>query len=158
MKLKEQKITLRAMLKDDLDAVNAIEQSTHEFPCTRGIRHDCIEVGYLCVVIEVDAKIVGYAICRLDQETELFNITIQTKDQGKGFGRQMLEHLIDFARQRGCKKFLLEVRISNEPAIKLYKRLSFIQVDERKDYYELKDGTEDALVFEGRKLKSWILS
>lgn len=136
------------MQKLDLDLVNAIEQSTNEFPWTRGILHDCIEVGYLCVVIEVDFKIIGYAICRLDLETELFNITIQTKDQGKGYGRQMLEHLINFARLRGSKRFLLEVRFSNEPAIKLYKRLNFKQTGIRKDYYELKNGSEDALVFE----------
>jgi ribosomal-protein-alanine N-acetyltransferase len=151
--------TLRLMTETDLPRVYAIERATHDFPWTEKILSDCLRVGYLCVVVEVEKRIVGFAITRIHESTELFNITIEKSAQGHGYGRQIMKNLIDFARSQDSKEFLLEVRVSNEPAIKLYKRLGFEQIGVRENYYEAVGGNEDALIFRlGLKLASPDLS
>lgn len=63
--------------------------------------------------------------------------------QGQGLGRLLLWDLLSKAHQRRLERATLEVRASNQSALKLYKRFKFQTVGRRRHYYP--DG-EDALV------------
>ena len=52
--------------------------------------------------------------------------------------------LITVLREQGSHCLTLEVRASNEPAIKLYRKLGFVQVGKRPNYYF--NPREDALI------------
>ena len=56
----------------------------------------------------------------------------------------LLDHLFKTIK---AERFLLEVRVSNTAAIELYKKLGFIELSRRKDYYPTAQGREDAIVF-----------
>ena len=56
----------------------------------------------------------------------------------------MLEALMERGRERGIERYTLEVRVSNEPAIRLYHRLGFEDAGIRKNFYE--KPSEDALI------------
>ena len=145
--LKPNAVRLRPMLDVDLDAVNAIEQATYDFPWTRGIFQDCMRVGYSCWVLEEGDQVLAYGIMSVGGgEAHILTIVVDEEYRGHGLGRKLLRHLISLARQRGVDTVFLEVRPSNLAAIKLYHSLGFSEIGIRKDYYPSEKGREDALV------------
>ena len=135
------------MIEEDLDAVNAIEQATYDYPWSRGIFHDCLRVGYSCWVLEEGDQVLAYGIMSVGGgEAHILTIVVDEEYRRNGLGRRMLRHLISLARQRGVDGIFLEVRPSNEGAIRLYHSLGFSEIGIRKDYYPSEDGREDALV------------
>ena len=79
-------------------------------------------------------------------EAEILNIVIDSAQRGLGFGRWLLQHLMTIAAQQGSDKIFLEVRVSNQVAIKLYESLGFKRISMRKNYYPAVHGREDALI------------
>ena len=64
----------------------------------------------------------------------------------RGAGRAFQGPLLKVARQHGAETAFLEVRESNRRARALYRRLGFVEVGRRRDYYPALNGREDALV------------
>ena len=140
-------VKFRAMLPSDVPAVGAVERSSYAFPWSEGIFRDCLRVGYLCRVAEVDGEIVSYGIVAMGAgEAHVLNLCVAAKYRSRGVGRQMLLLLLERSRQAGMTEAFLEVRPSNPLAISLYQSLGFIQVGLRTGYYQAPDGREDALV------------
>jgi ribosomal-protein-alanine N-acetyltransferase len=80
-------------------------------------------------------------------ESHILNICVSPQTQGRGYGRLMMEKLMDVAASHGAEMMILEVRPSNERAIELYRKLGFNEIGLRKGYYPAKNGREDAIVF-----------
>lgn len=92
-----------------------------------------------------DGQIVGYAgYWLILEEAHITTIGTDPRRQRKGFGERMLVHLIDHAARAEAKWLTLEVRVSNEAAIKLYEKYGFTSLGRRRAYYQ--DNNEDALV------------
>ena len=137
----------RPMREQDLAAVMSIEQRAYEFHWSEGIFRDCLRVGYGCWVMELDGGIAGYGILSLVVgEAHLLNVCIAPERQRQGYGRLLLEHFIQLAKERGASQMLLEVRPSNQAAIRLYHQRGFNEVGVRKAYYPGGKGREDALI------------
>lgn len=139
--------TIRPLTAADLPAVLAIEARAHAFPWTPGIFEDALKTGYYMVVMEQGATLIGYGVVQVIlDEGHLLNITIDPQRHGKGLGRQLLHHLLDYARTHTDTLFL-EVRPSNTPAIALYQSEGFNEVGLRRNYYPaVGGGREDALL------------
>jgi len=60
-----------------------------------------------------------------------FGIKIIPDFQSKGYGYMILIQFFKYLRILGANKFVLDVLKDNEKAIRLYKRLGFIQIEER---------------------------
>ena len=137
----------RPMHDSDVAAVMAIEKRAYQFHWSEGIFRDCLRVGYGCWIMELGGGIGGYGILSLVVgEAHLLNICVAPEWQGQGYGRLLLEHFIELARERGAYQMLLEVRPSNKPALRLYQARGFEQVGMRKHYYPGAHGREDALI------------
>lgn len=137
----------RLMVEEDLDTIIAIEESVYPFPWTRGIFFDCLNVGYLCWLLEVDGKIVAYAVMSVAVgEAHLLTIVVSKENQGKGYGKMMLNEMIQHAVLDNAGTMYLEVRISNKPAIQLYHQRGFNELGIRNNYYPAEIGREDALI------------
>lgn len=137
----------RLMLESDLDDVIAIEESVYPYPWTRGIFHDCINIGYLCRVLEVKGKIVAYSVMSVAVgESHLLTIVVPEDEQGKGYGKKMLNEMIQQAVNDNASTMYLEVRTSNKAAIHLYHQRGFNELGVRNNYYPAEQGREDALI------------
>lgn len=148
MKQKKRDFTIRAMTKDDLDTIYALEKLATEIPWTEGIIEDCIDVNYHCLVMERAGEVLAYVIASIEGvECHIFNITVNPEFHRQGYGRQLLDYVRKRVRKKGCNVILLEVRVSNQPAIKFYTRLNFKKVTIRKDYYDDDGKIEDAVMF-----------
>ena len=139
---------IRAMRPADLDAITTIENRTYDFPWGRGIFSDCLIAGYICVVLEDDGGVIGYAIVSsAAAEGHILNLCVDSSVRTQGFGRQLLEYLLDRCRALEVDRLFLEVRPTNDVAIALYDSANFSRLGVRKGYYKAANGREDALVF-----------
>ncbi len=143
-------LTLRAMLVGDAQVVAGIEQVAYPppQPWSEGIFRDCLRVGYLCQVLELDGQIIGYGILSIAaSEAHLLNVCIAPSHQGCGYGRQLVHHFLNLADRYKADTVYLEVRPSNVAARELYKSLGFRRVGVRKSYYPALPGEprEDAI-------------
>jgi ribosomal-protein-alanine N-acetyltransferase len=138
---------LRPMRTTDLAAVLAVEQSAYEFPWTSAIFRDCLRAGYLCYVYEGPSGPIGHSVMSLAAgECHLLNVCIHPDHQRRGLGRGLVEFLLERARRQGARVALLEVRVSNDAAHRLYSGLGFNEVGIRKNYYPARWGREDAVI------------
>ncbi|WP_343210412.1 ribosomal protein S18-alanine N-acetyltransferase [Anaerolentibacter hominis] len=90
---------------------------------------------YLAAIQE--EKLAGYCgmWCVLD-EAEITNVAVRPSFRRRGIGREMLTELIRRGRKRQISTFFLEVRESNEAAIRLYESLGFAVNGLRKNFYD----------------------
>lgn len=96
-------------------------------------------------VIEHDNHVVGYCgMWVVMDDAQITTIAIKNEYRGKGLGEQILLHSMNVAKKLGATRVSLEVRVSNEIAKQLYKKLGFVPGGIRKNYYA--DNQEDALV------------
>jgi len=64
-----------------------------------------------------------------------------------GLGRSLLTHMLELAVEHNVTMSFLEVRPTNFSAIKLYLDMGFDEIGLRRNYYPLRMGREDALIF-----------
>lgn len=103
------------------------------------------------VAVGDDDAIVGFAGLMLNgPEAHVQTIGVAPAAQGRGLGRRLLTALIDLARDGGASALLLEVRVDNEAALRLYRSVGFEQIGLRRRYYQ--PGDVDALVMRLRPL------
>lgn len=141
-------VQFRPMTLTDVADVIAIERASYTFPWSEGVFRDCIRVGYLCRVVEVNGEVGGYGIMSYGAgEAHILNICIRADLRGLGLGRRLMHYLLDRARAARMQDVFLEVRPSNPAAISLYASLGFTQIGTRKAYYQAVGGREDALVY-----------
>lgn len=137
----------RLMVDTDLDAVIAIEEKVYPYPWTRGIFYDCLRIGYLCRVLEKNGKLVAYSIMSVAvAESHLLTLVVAVDEQRKGYGKKMLNEMIQQAVSDTANTMYLEVRTSNKAAIQLYHQRGFNELGVRNNYYPAEHGREDALM------------
>jgi ribosomal-protein-alanine N-acetyltransferase len=140
-------LEFRPMRKSDLKAISAIEDIAYEFPWEPSTFKDCLSVGYCCWVGEKLGVVVAYGIVTVGAgESHILNVCISPAMQGRGYGRRLMEKLMEVAKNHRAEMMILEVRPSNPKAIKLYQDLGFNEIGNRKAYYPAKKGREDAIV------------
>ena len=77
-------------------------------------------------------------------ESEIDTFAIANESKGRGAGKRLLEEYFKRLSELNIKKTALEVRVSNEAAINIYKKYGFRTVNTRKNFY--KDPDEDAYI------------
>ena len=133
--------------KEDLDEVVKIENSCHLTPWTHKNFTDSYDAKNLFKVLKNKTNIIGYYIALFaSDDCELLNITVKPEIQKKGFGQLMLRDIFDECRKANIANIFLEARRSNALAIRLYENNGFNEVGVRSNYYQNKDGKEDAIL------------
>lgn len=137
---------IRTMQKGDVAAVAALEAQIFSMPWSAAGFADTLprEDVIFLVAYEQD-ELLGYVgiYCTLD-EGEITNVAVAPAARRRGIARALLTEL---KRQLACRnvaQIVLEVRVSNEPAIRLYEQLGFSMLGVRKNFYE--KPTEDAYI------------
>ncbi len=141
-------IRFRPMTLTDVPDVIAVERASYSFPWSEGVFRDCIRVGYLCRVVEVEGEVAGYGIMSYGAgEAHILNICVRSDLRSQGIGRKLMHYLLERAGAAQMQDVFLEVRPSNPAAIALYVSLGFTQIGIRKAYYQAVGGREDAFVY-----------
>ncbi|WP_257797875.1 ribosomal protein S18-alanine N-acetyltransferase [Psychromonas sp. CD1] len=131
----------------DIACVTKIEHIVHISPWSEKIFLSNFGKRYFNHVLVDGPRIIGYYVASsVAGEVTLMNIAITTEEQGKGFGKLLLQSLLDTAKDKDEQEIWLEVRVSNSSAWRLYQQLGFVEVGRRRDYYPLEKGREDAII------------
>lgn len=77
-------------------------------------------------------------------ESQITNVAVLPEGRGKGIGEALMREAIAYAKSLNVVVMSLEVRVTNEVAQNLYRKLGFQEGGIRKGYYT--DNQEDALV------------
>lgn len=92
-----------------------------------------------------EKKILGYAgLYAAGEEAYVYNIAVRPEWQGKGIGKSLINELVSYCLKNNLGFISLEVRISNNIAINLYKKFGFKILGKRRNFY--KNPSEDALI------------
>ena len=135
------------MTIDHLSDVFNLEVKSYDYPWTKEILRDCILYQYDAFTIYFNSILAGYIISKISRpETHILNLTISSDFRKNGLGKSLIQLIINDSVIRGVEDIILEVRVNNSNAISLYESLGFKKVGTRKNYYESKEGREDAYV------------
>lgn len=94
---------------------------------------------------DFDPTILGYGgMWRMYDEAHVTTIGVRKDLQHHGYGRILFAGLVQAAYDMGGKWVTLEVRTTNENAMKMYEAFGFKVIGRRKGYYT--DNGEDAIV------------
>ena len=133
---------------DDLPTILEIEQAAHFHPWPESVLRRYLSKENTCWVLEDKQKIVAYAVNTLIVgEAELLMIAVAPKQQGRGYGRQLMTAIYQYLQSQQAEQWFLDVRESNEKAINLYESMGFSQAGVRTNYYTSAKGDEDALLY-----------
>jgi ribosomal-protein-alanine N-acetyltransferase len=139
------RLNIRPMALSDVVDITQIEQKAMPHPWRKSQFIDSYEKHH-CLALTLDGHVIGYTIYNIVvDEAEILNIAIHPEHQNKGHGRYLLEHLITIVSEN-AQRFFLEVRVNNASAIYLYENIGFVEVCQRKNYYQTALTSEDALL------------
>lgn len=134
-------------LDHHLDAIAILDKQSNLSPWSLKVIQQFIEKRAIWVV-EQDGQMVGFWVMRtVADESELLLIAVAKPFRRQGIGKKILQYIHQQLCQEDVKLLHLEVRASNQPAIRLYTDFGMTQTGVRKDYYRRHDGREDALLF-----------
>ncbi len=135
------RVVLRPLTPADLDTLEAIEREL--FGAGAWSRASLAEEldgpgrWYVGAQDGESGELVGYAGLWFDgYDAQVMTIGTRTAAQGRGVGRLLLDALLDRARALAAGDVLLEVRVDNEPALRLYERAGFERFGRRRGYYQ----------------------
>jgi ribosomal-protein-alanine N-acetyltransferase len=135
---------IRRLAYSDLPAVIAIERRS--FPTPWSLAMFVLELSKpagICLAATDGDELLGYLICsRYDRVWHLMNVAVAPERRRAGIARGLIGKLVEEAG--GKLPFTLEVRVSNRPAIAMYRMLGFRSAGVRPRYYQ--DNGEDALI------------
>lgn len=140
-------LQIKKMEYDDIDQILQIEELSY------GEHHWSKEsfVGelnnkissYFCILL--DNVCVGYmGMWKIIDEAHITNLSIHPSYRKKGLAQRLLLNMVEECYKDKIKYITLEVRESNEKAIKLYEKFGFKSLGLRKNYYQ--DNNENALI------------
>jgi ribosomal-protein-alanine N-acetyltransferase len=138
---------LRPMCVEDVTTVMTIERAGHRFPWTEGNLRDCLRAGNACWVWDEAGILKAFGVMSVGAgEAHILNLCTHPLHQRRGIGRKLLSQLLSLAVRHRAEVVFLEVRVDNQPALRLYRRMGFNEVGVRKGYYPGINGRQDALV------------
>lgn len=143
-------VSIDLMEKNDLPEILAIEKQSFASPWSEGMFRDEIKLAQSqCLVARIshDKKSIigGYIIFWIvADEAHLHNLAVKKEFRRQGLAQGFMGVMKEISRQAGVKARSLEVRESNEEAIKLYQKCGFVVKGRRPLYYT--DTHEDALI------------
>lgn len=80
---------------------------------------------------------------RVADEAEIISIAVKPSARKKGIARQLMDAAVRQLDSERIKKLFLEVDAENNPAIKLYTKMGFVQIASRDGYYQRNDTAEN---------------
>ncbi len=136
---------IRQMDYSDIDTIVALEQELFSSPWNKEAFYYELEknVFSTILVLENDGEIAGYiGMWLLGDQTQITTLGIKKVFQGNGYAKILMDKCEEITRSLRYANINLEVRVSNQKAINLYKKCGFKITTIRKNYYQ--DNHEDA--------------
>lgn len=138
---------IREFRRPDVKQVLEIEFSSFKDPYPSHILVDIYNLGAGFLVAQQDNMIVGYIIfwIRFEDEGHIISIAVDENHRRKEVGSQLVETAMEIFKRYNITQIKLEVRVSNNGAIKFYNDMGFNKKEVLEKYYE---DLEDAVLMD----------
>jgi ribosomal-protein-alanine N-acetyltransferase len=146
-------VAVRPAMEQDLEQVVALNRAAlPENYMSEFFANLLRTYGELFLTAEIDGRIVGYVMCRIElgmptggafgiiKKGHVVSLAVDKDVRRGGIGYALMQEVLRRMNGAGLKECFLEVRVNNEPAIKLYEKLGFRVVKKIAFYYS--DGTD----------------
>ncbi len=141
-------LEFRRLKLRDLSAIEEIERTSYPTPWSRSMfAGELAKPSSICLgAFDAETgRLVGYLIIsRYVDAWHVMNLAVAPVLRRQGIATALLERLFDETAGESRRGYTLEVRVSNDAAIKLYERMGFKARGIRRGYYT--DNREDALI------------
>ncbi len=148
--------TFDSITEADIDPILALERALFQHPWTQGALMEelaCKDAfNYILKFTDSDGveRIGGYVCLRLlADELHILKLAVAHDWRRRGIASWLLERSFPPAVEKGADAAFLEVRASNDSAIRLYNKLGFNVIGKRVNYYPCPGDSgarEDALM------------
>ena len=137
---------IREMTLQDVARAAEIEKECFSIPWSEKSFEDSLSrEDTLFLVCEEEGVVVGYIGMYLSfDEGSITNVAVSPSFRKRGCGEALVKGAKERAKEKQIETIFLEVRVSNAPAISLYKKLEFEELGIRKNFYE--HPVEDAII------------
>ena len=128
---------IREFRPEDLDTVALINRAClpENYSPSFFLEH-YYENPKIFLVAEAEGKIVGYNMCRIEfgvsnvrtafvKKGHVISVAVMQDYRGLGIGKALMERGMAGVKEGGAPEIYLEVRVSNNTAVGLYKKLGF---------------------------------
>jgi ribosomal-protein-alanine N-acetyltransferase len=138
---RQNRYRVRSMNETDIAIVVAIERDTwgDESWSSENFRNTLRDPLYSCWILEsitTDYVVLGYGLqYQTHHGSHIVNLCLHPSRRGRGLGRILLGHMIDYTRENDGSLVELEVSTSNTQAFNLYVQNGFKIVDYLPHYY-----------------------
>lgn len=139
-------IVYRKMRAEDVPFISRLEEETFSMPWSAESFLQMIEkedTAYF--VAEEEGRILGGSgLLLIAGEGNITNVVVVPGERRRGVATGLLTYLMEEGDRAGLTAYTLEVRVSNEAAIRLYEKLGFAPEGIRPGFYE--KPVEDAMI------------
>jgi ribosomal-protein-alanine acetyltransferase len=139
-------IRIRRLELQHLAAIEEIERRSYPTPWSRSMfAGELAKPASICLGAFDEEQLVGYMIIsRYVDAWHVMNVAVDLEQRRRGIATMLLDRLFESTDDGTRRGYTLEVRVSNEGAIKLYEEAGFRARGIRRGYYT--DNREDALI------------
>ena len=136
---------IRHLAYADLPQVIAIERRAFTTPWSLAMFVlELSKPSGICLAAVREGRVLGYLVCsRYDTVWHVMNVAVDDTLRRAGIASALMDRLFAMADSPG-EQYTLEVRTSNDAAIRLYERFGFRSAGRRRGYYH--DNREDAVI------------
>ncbi|MEY2777933.1 MAG: hypothetical protein RL008_29 [Actinomycetota bacterium] len=100
---------------------------------------------YYLALVDEKKEIVGFGgVAFNGVDADIQTMVIKPEYQNKGYGKQLLDALLEKVKEHKSNRVFLEVVADNKPAISLYLSRKFEQIAKRSNYYP--NGTDAVIM------------
>ena len=137
---------IRPMEVSDTEQVEMIEKQIFSIPWSQKSFEDaCQSNDNIYLVCEMNGQIAGYCgLWTVLGEGNITNMAVSGGFRRLGIAETLMKEMEKRGMSKNVVTYFLEVRKSNEAAVNLYKKMGYVQIAVRKNFYE--KPVEDALV------------
>ncbi len=141
-------VELRRMIAADIPTVFRIDRESSALYWPESSYHFETEQNRASrpwTALSQQGEIMGFLILWLiEDELHVANFAVAPAFRRRGIGWLLMDNGLNQGWDEGARRSFLEVRAGNEPAIALYSKIGYTEVNRRKSYYQ--DNQEDALL------------
>jgi [ribosomal protein S18]-alanine N-acetyltransferase len=139
-------VDIRGLQMRDLGTIEHIEKRSYATPWSRSMfAGELAKPSSICLGAFEGEQLVGYMIIsRYVDAWHVMNVAVDPDHRRRGIAMSLLERLFELTDDGTRRGYTLEVRVSNDGAIRLYEEAGFRARGIRRGYYT--DNREDALI------------
>ncbi len=138
-------ISVRLAKENDIAAIAAIEKEVADTPWSEAQFSEELKLEHARLLVAEDAEVIGFLDMHIASgDAHINELGVTRSHQRRGVGAALTKRAIELANEEGCFVISLEVRESNDAAIKLYETRGLRAIGRRKRFYT--EPVEDALI------------